>query len=157
MLWRWNVRDLEFRERAQHVLVISDLILSRHHVYFEYTLRTRVRLLIKVHNLQTDRLSPEIQPHAKSGLLRTYCESERKRECCCLLVLAEYPDISGSHCSLNSRCDPIYRTLSPKIVIRDSNVPIFVSHEKRFSRDRRSHWLEFTYQLTACTASALIT
>lgn len=48
--------------RVQRMLAISDLILSRHLVYFGHTLRARVRLLIKVHNLQTDRQSLEIQP-----------------------------------------------------------------------------------------------
>lgn len=41
----------------------------------------------------------------------------------CSLVLPEYPDISGSHCSLNSRAYPIYHALQIKTVICENNFP----------------------------------
>lgn len=90
----------------------------------------RLYLFIKVHNLQADRQSLEIQPgkHAKSSLhiCRTCRRKAGRTSEICSLIPPDYPNISGSHCSLNSRAYPIYHALEIKTVIFENNFHLFI-------------------------------
>jgi hypothetical protein len=142
------------------------------------TPRARGCLLIKVHNLQTDRQSLGIQPsRMQNPAYIVYIHAARARERerenggwgrgeeWCSLVLLEYPDISGSHCSLNSRAYPIYGALRFKTAICENNFNLGENRARSRARDPpRGHRLRqfgFTRQLTAtqivpwlCTARA---
>jgi len=100
-------------------------------------------LLIKVHNLQTDRQSLGIQPSRMQNpayIVYTCGKGKRERERertgmrqeggRCSLVLLEYPDISGSHCSLNSRAYPIYGALRFKTAICENNFNLGENHAR---------------------------
>lgn len=112
----WNTRTTWRFKQTPRVLIHKH-ILARRLANFGHTLQTRECLFIKVYNLQADRQSLEIpgnmQNPACISVVHVMEKGKRGGESeIRSLVLPEYSDISGSHCSLNLRAHPIYPVLN---------------------------------------------